>query len=56
MGRAKGARDATKEDVESFVGQGAEVWRVMEEMRLEWEQRLEEWDQISAKSEANGLA
>ena len=58
MGRAKGARDATKEDVETFVGQGAGLWRTMEELRVEWEERLEDWDRLNggkANDEANGI-
>lgn len=39
-GRTIGATDATKEEVESFVEQGARVWREMEELRVEWEARI----------------
>ncbi len=42
LGRAKGARDATREDVEEFMDQGAKVWKVMEELRVGWEGRLED--------------
>lgn len=45
-GRMRGAKDATKEDVETFVDQGAKVWREMEELRKEWEQRLEDYDEM----------
>jgi 3-keto steroid reductase len=43
-GRMIGATDATKEDVEGFVEQGARVWREMEELRLEWEARIEKYE------------
>ncbi|RMD41271.1 hypothetical protein DV735_g3870, partial [Chaetothyriales sp. CBS 134920] len=43
-GRRSDAVDASKEDVENFVADGAEAWRVMEQLRLEWEARLEALD------------
>ena len=55
LGRKKGARDAKGEDVEEFVEQGAEVWKVMEDLRVEWEGRLDEWDQLNTQTiQANG--
>ena len=41
-GRARGARDATREDVEAFVEQGGKVWREMEALRVQWEGTLDE--------------
>lgn len=43
-GRRRGAQDATKEDVERFVEEGAAVWREMEHLRVEWEARLDEYE------------
>jgi 3-keto steroid reductase len=40
-GRKRGARDATREDVEKFVEDGALVWRELERLRREWEERIE---------------
>ena len=45
LGRVTGAKDATKEDVEDFITAGAEVWRKMEELRVDWEKRLEAFDE-----------
>jgi 3-keto steroid reductase len=55
IGRATGAKDATREDVEAFVEQGASVWKMMEEMRVEWEGRLEDWNKFQRK-DMNGNA
>lgn len=44
LGRFKGAVDATRENVEAFVDEGAEAWRKMEELREDWEKRLDEYD------------
>jgi hypothetical protein len=41
LGRKTGAVDATREDVEDFISQGAEVWKKMESMSKEWEDRIE---------------
>lgn len=46
VGRPKGAEDATKEDVEDFIVQGADVWKKMEDLRIEWEQRLHAYDKL----------
>ena len=57
LGRATGAKDATRENVETFIEQGAEVWKTMEALRIEWEGRLEEWDRRKVgdeKKEMNG--
>ncbi|KIW39528.1 uncharacterized protein PV06_08132 [Exophiala oligosperma] len=44
LGRKSGAVDATAEDVESFVSQGAEAWRKMEALRKDWEARIDEYE------------
>ncbi|KIX97386.1 uncharacterized protein Z520_06838 [Fonsecaea multimorphosa CBS 102226] len=44
LGRKTGFSDATKEDVEAFVVEGAEVWNKMEAMRKDWEARIEEYE------------
>ena len=44
LGRKSGAIDATQEDVENFVAQGAEVWGRMEELRRDWEGRIERYE------------
>ena len=44
-GRVRGAKDATREDVETFVEEGARVWREMEQLRAEWEERLDEYEE-----------
>jgi 3-keto steroid reductase len=51
-GRQRGARDATKEDVENFVQEGARVWREMEQLRLEWEARLDEHEKRQAEKKS----
>jgi 3-keto steroid reductase len=48
-GRMRGAKDATREDVESFVEEGAKVWREMEQLRVEWEERLDEHERNEAE-------
>lgn len=40
-GRKRGAKDATREDVEAFVEGGALVWGELERLRVEWEGRIE---------------
>ncbi|KAK5191980.1 3-keto-steroid reductase [Exophiala xenobiotica] len=44
LGRKTGAVDATREDVEDFISQGAEVWKKMESMRKDWEDRIEVYE------------
>lgn len=44
VGRKRGFTDATAEDVETFVEQGALVWNRMEAMRQDWETRLEAYE------------
>jgi 3-keto steroid reductase len=56
LGRALGARDAGKEDVEDFVEAGVGVWKEMEALRVEWEGRLEDWDLMQGKEHGNGHA
>jgi len=41
-GRKPGALEASTEDVKEFVAQGAKGWEKMEELRKEWERRIEE--------------
>ena len=48
-GRVRGAKDATREDVETFVEQGARVWREMEQLRIGWEERLDEYEKRQAE-------
>lgn len=43
-GRMRGAKDATKEEIETFVEQGAKAWREMEQVREEWERRIAEYE------------
>jgi len=49
VGRFAGARDATKEDVDNFVLEGAEVWKMMEELHTEWEKRLDVYDGLAER-------
>ena len=49
-GRMRGAKDATKEDIETFVEEGAKVWREMEKLRVEWSQRLDEYEKVQGQS------
>jgi len=51
FGRAPGARDATREDVEQFVQDGARVWQEMEKLRVDWESRLEEYERAQSSLE-----
>ena len=44
-GRRTGATDATGEDVEDFMRQGARVWRAMEELRMDWERRIRDFEE-----------
>jgi 3-keto steroid reductase len=44
-GRKRGTQDATREDVERFVEDGALVWRELERLRVEWEGRIERSEQ-----------
>ena len=48
-GRMRGATDATGEDVENFVEEGARVWQEMEQLRMEWEARLDEHERQRAE-------
>jgi 3-keto steroid reductase len=53
LGRKTGAVDATPQDVENFVAQGAHAWNEMEVLRKEWESRIEGYEaeqNISNKS------
>lgn len=43
-GRKRGAKDATREDVEQFVEEGASVWRELERLRGEWEGRIDRFE------------
>jgi 3-keto steroid reductase len=49
-GRIRGSTDATSEDIERFVEDGAWVWREMERLRVEWEARIEEYEHLLANS------
>ena len=53
MGRRRGAKDATAEDVERFMADGARAWREMETLRKEWEGRLEAYDKMQAGGESS---
>lgn len=46
IGRDAGSEDATKEDVDNFILEGAEVWEKMEELRVEWEERLQAYEKL----------
>lgn len=50
-GRKRGAKDATREDVEKFVEDGAFVWRELERLRTEWEARIERFENSDKKAE-----
>lgn len=43
-GRAPHSVDSTKEDVESFIAQGSRLWLRVEDMRLDWQRRISEYD------------
>ena len=45
LGRKPGAVDAKPEDVKSFVALGAQAWEDMEQLRKDWERRIEESEQ-----------
>lgn len=49
-GRKRGAVDATREDVEKFVEEGAFVWRELEKLRREWEGRIELFENLENRS------
>lgn len=50
-GRTIGAADATTEDVQEFTRQGVRVWKEMEEMRMDWELRIQRYErQRSSRS------
>ena len=42
-GRKPGAKDATEESLAEFKALGAECWKRMEELRKEWEERVDEY-------------
>jgi 3-keto steroid reductase len=46
IGRDAGSKDATKEDVDNFIAEGADVWQKMEVMRTEWEERLQAYEKL----------
>lgn len=48
IGRRKGAVDVTRETREEFEVDGANAWRAMEELRVQWEEVL------GVKKVANG--
>jgi hypothetical protein len=48
----RGAKDANREDVETFVEEGAKVWREMEQLRKEWEERLDEHEKKQAEKKS----
>ena len=50
LGRAPGFKDATKEDVETFVADGARAWREMEELRQTWDGLLGGYTESQAQS------
>ncbi len=50
-GRKRGARDATREDVERFVEEGQLVWRELERLREMWEGRIDEYEKRDKKVE-----
>ncbi|OAP55820.1 hypothetical protein AYL99_09972 [Fonsecaea erecta] len=54
LGRKAGFVDATKEDVETFVAEGAEVWNKMEALRKDWEARIEQYDEFVQGTKSNG--
>ncbi|KIW77252.1 hypothetical protein Z517_09698 [Fonsecaea pedrosoi CBS 271.37] len=54
LGRKTGYTDATKEDVENFVAEGAEVWNKMEAMRKDWEARIEVYEAADQGTRSNG--
>jgi 3-keto steroid reductase len=49
IGRNHGAKDPTKEEVEDFVAEGVEVWARMEELRSEWEERLQTYEKLQSQ-------
>jgi 3-keto steroid reductase len=51
-GRIRGAKEATREDVETFVEEGAKVWRQMEQLRMEWEERLDGYEKKQAENKS----
>lgn len=53
LGRKTGAVDATSEDVARFLEQGGEVWKKMEDLRREWETRIEEFE-AATEQKSNG--
>ncbi|EXJ82208.1 hypothetical protein A1O3_06021 [Capronia epimyces CBS 606.96] len=57
VGRKSGSTDATPEDVENFIAEGAHVWKEMETLRKDWEARIEKFEAEQAQSQqSNGHA
>jgi 3-keto steroid reductase len=50
-GRRRGAIDATSEDVERFLEDGARVWSELEALRREWEARIERFEAAKGTSD-----
>lgn len=50
-GRKRGAKDATREDVEEFVEQGPLVWTELERLRREWVGRIERFEDSGKRQE-----
>lgn len=55
VGRKYGAKDATVEDIEEFVSTGAIAWKQMEELRKEWEARIEAYEAKQEKPSNGSL-
>lgn len=51
LGRKPGTVDATQGDVAEFIEQGKYVWQRMEALRLEWEQRIEDYESQHREAE-----
>ena len=51
-GRMRGAKDATSEDVETFVEEGAKAWREMELLRVEWEEIFDAHEKNQAEGKS----
>ena len=54
VGRKYGAKDATVEDVEEFIATGATAWKQMEQLRKEWEARIDAYEAKQEKPSSNG--
>ncbi|EXJ81862.1 hypothetical protein A1O1_07927 [Capronia coronata CBS 617.96] len=53
VGRKAGATDATSEEVENFIAEGAHVWKEMEALRKDWEARIEELEAEQGQSQTS---